>query len=93
VEQPKPKEESAPAKSEETREEEKVRLGVLVTQIDTIIDEANIQHKKSLYEEAIAIYQKAADLISSKKPNFNHFKKSLTEKEALIFSSIAACYK
>jgi len=42
VEQPKPKEESAPAKSEETKDEEKVRLGVLVTQLDKIIDEANI---------------------------------------------------
>jgi tetratricopeptide (TPR) repeat protein len=46
-----------------------------------------------MYEEAIAIYNRAADLASSKKPNFSVFKKVLTEKEALIFVKIAQCYK
>lgn len=41
----------------------------------------------------MAIYQKAVDLISSKKPEYSELKKLLTEKEALVFCKIASCYK
>ena len=46
-----------------------------------------------MYDEAVAIYTKATDLIAQKKPEFSTYKKNLTEKEAIIFSNIAACYK
>ena len=46
-----------------------------------------------MYEEAVAHYTKAIDLIGAKKNEYTHFKKSLIEKEALIFFSIASCYK
>jgi hypothetical protein len=46
-----------------------------------------------MYEEAVAIYQKAVDLVANKKSAFSHYKKVLIEKEAIIFSHIAACYK
>lgn len=46
-----------------------------------------------MYEEAVAIFTRAADLVSQKKPEYTHLKKVLIEKEAAIFSSIAACYK
>jgi hypothetical protein len=46
-----------------------------------------------MYEEAIAIYNRAADLLFSKKPSFNTFKKVVTEKEATVFVKMAACYK
>jgi hypothetical protein len=46
-----------------------------------------------MYEEAVVIYQKACDLISSKKPEFSELKKVLIEKEALAFGKIASCYK
>jgi hypothetical protein len=44
---------------------------------------------KSMYEEAIAIYQKAADLISTRKLQFEHFKKVLIEQEATLFMKMA----
>lgn len=46
-----------------------------------------------MYEEAVAHYQKGIDRIAARKAEFTHFKKNLTEKEALIFSNIAGCYK
>ena len=46
-----------------------------------------------MYEEAVVFYQKAADLASSKKPEFSHFKKNIIEKEAVIYSNISLCYK
>jgi tetratricopeptide (TPR) repeat protein len=46
-----------------------------------------------MYEEAVAHYLRAVDQIGSKKSEYTHFKKNLTEKEALIYSSIASCYK
>ncbi len=58
-----------------------------------MIDEGDKEQKKSMYEEAVAHYLKAVDLIAAKKPDFTHLKKTLIEKEALIFSSIASCHK
>jgi tetratricopeptide (TPR) repeat protein len=46
-----------------------------------------------MYDEAVAIYQRAADLISSKKSEYSTHKKNLTEREALIYMSIATCHK
>ena len=46
-----------------------------------------------MYEEAVAHFLKATELITSKKDEFKKSKKVLIEKEALIYSSIAACYK
>jgi hypothetical protein len=46
-----------------------------------------------MYEEAVAVYQKAVELVANKKSAFSHYKKNLIEKEAIIFSNIAACYK
>ena len=46
-----------------------------------------------MYEEAVAHYLKAVDLISAKKGDYTQLKKNLIEKEALIFSSIASCHK
>ena len=46
-----------------------------------------------MYEEAVAHYMMAIDLIGVKKTEYTHFKKSLIEKEAMIFFSIASCYK
>jgi len=46
-----------------------------------------------MYEEAVSHYLKAVDLIQSKKSEYIHYKKNLTEKEALIYSQVASCYK
>lgn len=46
-----------------------------------------------MYEEAVTHFTKATELIALKKPEFSSLKKHLTEKEATIFGSIAACYK
>ena len=62
-------------------------------QIDKLVDEGDKEQKKSMYEEAVGHYIKAAELIGSKKIEYTHFKKNLTEKEAVIFSNIASCYK
>lgn len=84
-----------PAKSDATKEKEaeRAKLDLLLVQIDKLVTDGNAQLKKSMYEEAVAIFTRAADLVSHKKPEYAHLKKVLIEKEAAIFSSIAACYK
>ena len=62
-------------------------------QVDKLVDEGDKEQKKSMYEEAVGHYLKAVDQITKKKNEFVHFKKSLIEKEALIYSSISTCYK
>lgn len=84
----------APAKttsipSQDDKAQEKTHLDALLTNLDTLLSEGAVQQKKSMYEEAIAIYNRAAELASSKKPNFSVFKKVVTEKEAGIFVRIA----
>jgi hypothetical protein len=103
VEQPKKEEEKKPeTKKEEPKpasstpgdkDSEKKKLEELMKQIDKLVEEGDKEQKKSMYEEAVAHYLKANDLIAAKKGDFTHFKKNLIEKEALIFSSIASCHK
>ena len=64
-----------------------------MVKVDKIVDEGSAQLKKSMYDEAVAIFMKAADLIAKEKPNFSGLKKNLTEKEASIFLNISLCYK
>jgi len=64
-----------------------------MAQVDKILEDGAAQQKKSMYEEAVAIYQKASDLLSSKKPEYTELKKVLTEREAIVFGKIASCYK
>ena len=58
-----------------------------------MVDQGASEQKKSMYEEAVSHYLKAVDLIQSKKSEYIHYKKNLTEKEALIYSQVASCYK
>lgn len=47
-----------------------------------------------MYEEAVAIYQTGISILAKDKEELNKFfKKDLIEKEATIYSNIAACYK
>ncbi len=57
----------------------------MLNQVDKILEDGQAQQKKSMFEEAIAIYTKASDLIAAKKDSFSHLKKALTLKEANIF--------
>ena len=75
------------------KDAEKAKVNAFVAQLDKIISEGAVQQKKSMYEEAVAIFQKAADLAASKKPEYHFFKKNVIEREAMIFSNIAACHK
>ena len=68
-------------------------MNAFVAQLDKIISEGAVQQKKSMYEEAVAIFQKAADLAASKKPEYHFFKKNIIERDPMIFSNIAACHK
>ena len=82
-----------PKESDASKDQEKAKLDVLMKQVDKIIEEGAVQQKKSMYDEAVAIYTKAADLLALKKPEYSHLKKHLIEKEASIFGQIGACYK
>ena len=46
-----------------------------------------------MYDEAIKLYEDAANLIEKELTTYKFFKKDLIEKEAAIYSNIAACYK
>ncbi len=46
-----------------------------------------------MYDEAVTFYTKAAELLALKKPEYVTLKKVLIEKEASVFSNIAACHK
>ncbi len=46
-----------------------------------------------MYDDAVSHYLKAVDLIQSKKSDYLHYKKNLTEKEAVLYSHVASCYK
>ena len=72
-----------PKESDASKDQERAKLDVLMKQVDKIIEEGAVQQKKSMYDEAVAIYTKAADLLALKKPEYSHLKKHLIEKEAL----------
>lgn len=61
--------------------------------IDKLKDEAALQYKKGLYEEAVTIYEKAAKVSHDEASHFKYKKKDLISKEASIYSNMAACYK
>ena len=46
-----------------------------------------------MYEDAIKLYEDAANFIEKEIKTFKFHKKELMEKEATIYSNIAACYK
>lgn len=46
-----------------------------------------------MYELAIELYDEAANLIEAEIGTYKHYKKDLIEKEATLYSNIAACYK
>ena len=46
-----------------------------------------------MYDDAVAVYQKAVDLSTKNTPKLKHKKKDLIAKEASLYSNMAACYK
>ena len=90
---PEPKKAESKPVEPESKALEKTKLDALLVQVNKIIADGEKEQKKGLYEEAVSIYLKAIDAITQKKGEFSALKKNLTEKEALIFMSIASCYK
>lgn len=46
-----------------------------------------------MYDDAIKIYEQAADIAEKNLSLFKHLKRNLINTEATIFNNIAACYK
>ena len=89
----KKEEPSPPTTAPTDKDSEKKKLDELMKHVNKLVEEGDKEQKKSMYEEAVAQYLKAVDHITAKKAEYTHYKKNLIEKEALIFSSIAACHK
>lgn len=65
----------------------------LSKKVDLKKDEAGTQYKKGMYDVAIKLYEEAANMIEKEISTYKYHKKELMEKEATIYSNIAACYK
>ena len=93
AETPKKVETPAPKKAEDTPAPEKTKLDALLVDVNKHVQDGEKEQKKGLYDEAVLLYLKAIDAIGKRKGEFSALKKNLTEKEALIYMSIASCYK
>jgi tetratricopeptide (TPR) repeat protein len=58
----------------------------LIKKIEALRDKGKIEHKKGLYDDAIKIYQDAADLAEKNHSDFKFFKKDIIQREAGIFN-------
>ena len=82
-----------PPAQELEQEREREALVALFAQIDALKEEAQAEYKKGMYEGAVAVYERAAQLAAEQRDAFRHFKRDLVQKEASLFSNMAACYK
>ncbi|CDW85227.1 rna polymerase ii-associated protein 3 isoform 2 [Stylonychia lemnae] len=73
--------------------DEKIRLEKLIKEIDQIKEEASAEYKRGMYDDAVKVFEKAADLAEKNLSQYKYYKKDIIEREATIFNNIAACYK